>query len=182
MPKIDSNIKEEIALLPKNELVKLVIKAASKNKEFHDYLLVNYIDKSHGEKELFEQAKRDIEILFHKSYRGFSQELQLANMLAACNKRINEFAKVSKDKTLEMELILQVLEIPFSFCSKCFGTCFTRYDQQVYLLVKKAMTLLKKKLHEDYHIQYAPKINEYISSLHHTSDHLDYIYNLPEKI
>src|SRR5690606_6349615 len=138
--------------------------------------------KAQGEKDLFEQAQRDIEILFHKSYKGFSQELQLANMLAACNKRINEFAKISKDKTLEMELILQVLEIPFSFCSKCFGTCFTRYDQQVYLLVKKAMTLLNKKLHEDYRIQYAPKINEYISSLHRTSDHLDYIYALPEKI
>lgn len=182
MPKIDPYVKEEIALLPKNELVKLVIKAASKNKEFHDYLLVNYIDKTQGEKDLFEQAKRDIEILFHKSYRGFSQELQLANMLAACNKRINEFAKISKDKTLEMELILQVLEIPFSSFKECFGTCFTRYDQQVYLLVKKAMTLLNKKLHEDYHIQYAPKINEYISSLHHTSDHLDYIYALPGKI
>lgn len=182
MPKVNSLFKDEIATLSKADLVKLIIKAASINKQFHDYVIVNHVDKANGEKELYESAKHELELLFRKSYKGFSKELQLANMLAACNKRINEFAKVCKDKSLEMELIMFVLEIPFSLSTNFFTTCFTRYNQQVYLLMKKALTLLKSKLHEDYHIQFAPKLNEYLKILHRTSRHLDYIYSLPESI
>jgi hypothetical protein len=182
LPKVESYIKEEIALLSKDDLIKLVIKAASAHQQFHDYLIVNYIDEKHGEKDLFESAKDDLEFLLGTSYRGISEELRMADMLADCNKRINEFARVCKDKSLEMELIMFVLEKPFSVSTNHFGTCFTRYNQQVYLLVKKAMTLLKGKLHEDYHIQFAPRLNNYLSILHRTSRHLDYIYKLPEKV
>ncbi len=160
----------------------MVIKAASKNKEFHDYLLVNYVDKTFAEKDLFEQTKSDIQILFRKGYRGYAEEEQLANMLAACNKRINEFAKIAKDKSLEMDLIMMVLEIPFSLSSAYFITCFTRFNYQVYLLLKKAMILVTKKLHEDYRIQYVPKINEYLDFMHTHSNHLDYVYGLPKSI
>ena len=121
-------------------------------------------------------------MLYRKSYKGYSKELQLANMFAACNKRINEFGKVCRNKALEMELILDVLEIPFSNSSNSFTTCFTKYNYQVYLLLKKAITILKTKLHEDYHIQYAPRLNEYLTVLHRTSSHLDYIYLLPKSI
>jgi hypothetical protein len=182
VPKVDKLFKEEIALLPKNELINLIIKAASISKQFHEYVIINHIDKVSGEKELYESAKQDLEWLLRKSYKGISEELQLANMLAACNKRINEFAKVSKDKSLEMDLIIFILEKPFSLSTKHFATCFTRYNQQVYLLVKKALALLKTKLHEDYHIQFATTINSYLTVLHRSSGHLDYIYALPKSI
>ena len=81
-----------------------------------------------------------------------------------------------------MNLILDVLEIPFSISTNSFGTCFTKYDYQVYLLVKKAITLLKTKVHEDFYIEYAPKLNEYLTILHRTSSHLDYIYSMPKQI
>ena len=169
MAKIDSFVKEEISRLSKTDLEKLVIKAASNNRQFHDYLIINYIDKVNGENELFEQTKKELEILFSKNYKGFSEELQLANMLANCNKKINEFAKVCKDK---------LLEIPFSMSTNHFTTCFTRYNQQVYLFIKKAITIFKNKLHEDFYIQFAPKLNV----LHRTSNHLDYIHSLPISI
>lgn len=182
MPKVSNLFKKEISSLTKADLEKLVIKAATINKQFYDYLTINYTNKENGENDLFEEAKRDLEFLFRKSYKGFSEELQLANMLAACNKRMNEFGKVCKDKSLEIELILFVLEIPFSISPNHFSTCFTRYDYQVYLLVKKSITLLTNKLHEDYRVEYTPKINEYLAFLHKTSNHLDYIYLLPETI
>ncbi len=182
MPKVSNLFKKEISSLSKADLEKLVIKAATINKQFYDYLTINYTNKENGENDLFEEAKRDLEFLFRKSYKGFSEELQLANMLAACNKRINEFGKVCKDKSFELELILFVLEIPFSVSPNHFTTCFTRYNYQVYLLVKKAITLLTVKLHEDYRIEYAAKLNVYLAILYSTSSHLDYIYVLPKTV
>ena len=59
MSKVASIISSQISSLSKKELEKLVLKAAVKDKSFHNYLLVNYFDKEYGEKDLFDQAKED---------------------------------------------------------------------------------------------------------------------------
>ncbi len=182
MATISVEIKEGIAALSKKELEKLVIKAASKDKSFYNYLFVNYFNKESGEQELHNKTKADLDTLIHKSYRGFSEELQLANMLSACVKRINEFSKVCKNKKFEVDLIMYVLEIPFSANSNYLGTCFTAFDYKVGLLVKRVITLLTKKLHPDYLIQYTQTINQYLIVLHRTSSHMNLVYSLPKTI
>lgn len=181
MPKISKEIKEQIKLFSRKSLEDIVIKLAS-NKGNYDYLLVNYLDKESGEKELYQEALADIDFYTTKNYKGFSEQLRLANFLSACIKRINEFTKISKNKKLEADLILYVLEIPFSYSTKMLGTCFTQYDYKVGLLVKRLMTIVTKKLHEDYKLDYADKINEYLSILHSTSTHIDFIYAFPKSI
>lgn len=182
MPKVASVITSQIGQLTKKELEKLVLKAASKDKFFHDYLLVNYFEKEHGEQDLFEQAKDELEILFRKNYKGFSEELQMANMLGACTKRVSEFSKTCKSKNLEADLIMHVLKIPFSLSTNMFCTCFTAYNYKVVLLLKRVINLLQTKMHEDYLIQYRENINEYLNILHRTSDYLDYVNALPQNI
>lgn len=182
MAKPSTLISSQITLLPKKELEKLVLKASGKYKDFHDYLLVNYFDKAHGEQDLFEQAKDDLKGLFKKNYKGFAEELQLANMLAACTKRIMAFSKVCKTKYLEADLILLVLQIPFSLPNNRFTTCFTAYNYKVVTLVKRLIKIVTEKLHEDYKIQYYLTINNYLNILHHFSSHLDCVYNLPKNI
>lgn len=125
MSKVSSTISSQISNLTKKELEKLVLKAASKDTTFHNYLLVNYFDKEFGEQDLFEEAKTDIDLLMKKGYKGFSEELRLANMLGACSKRITEFSKNCTNKHLEADLILHVLQIPFSLSTNLFCTCFT---------------------------------------------------------
>ncbi len=73
MAKVASTIIAQICKLQRKELEKLVLKAASKDKSFHDYLLVNYFEKEDSEQHLFEQAKDELEILFRKNYKGISQ-------------------------------------------------------------------------------------------------------------
>jgi len=182
MPKIDDHIKQKIKTLSREDLEKLLIKAATKHKEFHDYLLVNYIDKESGEKDLYQKAIADLDQLFRKGYKGFSEQLRLANMLSACIKRINEFAKVCKNKNLEADLIVYVLDVPFSYSTNMFGTCFTAYDYKVGLLLKRLITLVTKRLHKDYLVDYKVTINDYLTILHRTSGHIDFIYALPKMI
>ena len=67
-------LKELINAIPEKELQKLVLKAALKDKEFSDYLLVNYFDKEFGEKLLFDETISNINQLFNKSYKGSSNE------------------------------------------------------------------------------------------------------------
>jgi len=176
-----SEIKEQLLVLPKNDLIDIIVKLAAK-KANYDFLLVNYLDKDGGGKDLFEEARLDLDSLFRKRYKGFSEQLQLANMLSACTKRINEFTEVSKNKKLEADLLLYVLEVPFSLSTNMFGTCFTQYDYRVGLIVRRLINLVTKKLHPDYLVEYKGKLNAYLAILHRTSDFNDIIYLLPKMI
>lgn len=182
MPRLDKATKEHIRKLPAKDLQDIVMHLASKDKFAYDYILVNYLDKELGEEELFEQTRADLEIIFRKSHKGFSDELRIANMLGACIKRINEFTKISKNKNLEAELLLHILEIPFSLGTSMFGTCFTKYDTQVAMIVKRLVNIVNNKLHEDYKIEYEATINEYLKILHRTSRHINTVHQLPESI
>jgi hypothetical protein len=182
MPVVSSQTKATIKTLSRADLEKLLLKAASKDKTFYDYLLVNYVDKEYGEQDLYEKAITDLEIIMNKNYKGFAEELQLANMFAACSKRIAEFSKICKNKELELQLVMKVLEVPFSLSTNYFTTCFTNYNYKVGLLVKKAISLVLTKLHPDLKLQYDKTINNYLETLHKTCSYLDCIASLPKSI
>ncbi|RLD65586.1 MAG: hypothetical protein DRI95_08370 [Bacteroidetes bacterium] len=180
MPRLNKEQKEQIRELSTISLQEIVLKMAAKDKSFFDFVNVNYLDKEAGEQELFEKTKCDLDILFSKGYKGFSRELQLANMLIACTKRLNEFTKVSKNKVFEAELLMYILELPFSV--KGFGTCFTTYDTKTAIILRRLINLVTKKMHPDYLIEYQDKINKYLKILHSDSNHIDSIYALPESV
>lgn len=182
MPRLDKETKERIKELGLDELQEIVLKSASKEKSVYEYVFANYLDTEFGEKELFETAKADLELIFEKRYKGYAEELKLANILAACVKRLNEFTKISKNKTYEADLIVYILEVPFSLNKELFGTCFTQYDTKVAMLVKRLITVVTKKLHEDYRIEYEATINDYLKRLHQTSRHVNTVYNMPRTL
>jgi hypothetical protein len=176
-----TEIREQLNTFSKKELIEIIVKLTSK-KANYDFLLLNYLDKEGGEKDIYDQVINDLDGIFSKRYKGFSEQLQLANMIRACVKRINEFTGVSKNKKLEADLILYVLEVPFSCPAKLFGTCFTQYDNQVGMLVRRLITIVTQKLHPDYLIEYRDKLNGFLAILHRTSDFNDIINKLPKTI
>ncbi len=182
MAKVDPSIQFALANLKRNELEKLVLKAASKDKAFHDFLLVNYGDTESGETELFQQVIADLDIILAKRHNGFSDELKMANALQACNKRIDEFDKVCKNKKYELDLVMYLLQKVFHNSDLSFGTCFTNYDYRVALLLKKAVNLLTKKVHEDYKTDYTEELNHYLMKLKALANYFDFVEALPEKI
>ncbi len=182
MPRLTKDEKEQIKKIPVKDLQEIVLKAAAKEKSIYDFIYINYLDKESGEQELYDKTISDINSLYIKGYKGYSEELRIANMLAACIKRINEFTKISKNKVMEADLLLYVLDVPFSLPKAYFGTCFTKFDFKVAQILKRLITIVTKKLHEDYQTNYEDKINEYLQILHQRSNHVDMIYEMPERI
>ncbi len=172
-------LKEQLAQLSKKELADIVVKLAGKRYNY-EYLLVNFLDKDGGEQTLFEEAKEAIDALWQKEFKGRTIQHQLAKKLNACSKRITEFTIETKSKKLYADLILYVLELQFTNSSKVFGARFSGYDYKVGLLLKRLITLVTKKLHPDYLIDYQEKINEYLTKLHNTSNRINTIHELPQ--
>lgn len=182
MAKIEQGILDAIERLSKEELKKFVQKTIQKDKFWHDYFLTNYADKESGEKDMFEKAKKDIDLLLKKNYRGPSDEMRMANKLVACSKRITDFEKLSKKKELVIGLILYVLKDAFSLPPEMFETCFTAFNHKVYLLLKKAITIYETKIHEDLKLDYLRELNQYLAFMHQHSNHLDYVYHMPHTV
>ena len=105
MPRLSVEEKEQIKNLSHAELQQIVLKITAKEQSVYDFVLMNYLDNESGEEELFEKTKADLDLLFCKKYKGYAEEQKLANMLAACIKRMNELTKVSKNKALEADLL-----------------------------------------------------------------------------
>ncbi len=180
MPRLNSDFMQQIKELTKTELEEIVIKMAAKEKSVHDFVVVKNLEKTSGEQELFEQTKSELNTLFTKGYKGRADEQKLAHMIGACVKRVNEFAEVSTDKNLDGKLLLYVLDN--SFFEENLGTCFTAYENKLSSLIKRIITLVTKKLHPDYLVEYQEDINNYLNILHKKSNYLDYIYELPKSI
>lgn len=181
MPLNKTILKEQLALLPKKELEQMLLKLAAKRFNY-EFLLVNFLDPEAGEQTLFDEAKENILELHQKTYKGRTIQHQFTKRLLACNKRIIEFTVETKSKKLEADLILYVLELQFANKKTVFGAKFSGYDYKVGLLLKKLITLVTKKLHPDYFIDYQDKINEFLSKIHQTSDRINTISNLPESM
>lgn len=174
-------LKEQLNQLSKNELIDMVLKLAAKRYNY-EFLLVNFLDKEGGEQTLFDEAKEDIDQLCQKQFKGRTIQHQLVKKLNACIKRINEFTVEAKNKKLEADLVLYVLELQFSNSSKVFGARFSGYDYKVGLLLKKLIGIVTKKLHPDYLADYQDKINDFLDQLHRTSNRINTIKDLPEMI
>lgn len=181
MAKSKALIKEQLQQFSRQELIEIVLKMASKRHNY-EFLLVNFIDPENGELTLFQEAKEDIENLSQKFFPGRTVQHQMVKRLNACVKRIREFTVETKSKKPEADLIMYVLEMQFSYPERVFGARFSGYDYKVALLLKKLISLVTKKLHPDYLIDYQDKINSFLTQIHRTSNRINTVYDLPEYI
>ena len=182
MPRLNKETREQIKSLQRSELEQIVLKMATKEKAVYDFILLNYLDKESGEADLYQATISDLEGLVIKGYRGRGEEQIATNMLNACIKRVNEFTKASKNKKLEADLLMYLLKISFDSGVADFGTYYNGFDYKVSTILKRCITIVTKKLHSDYFIEYQDKLNKYLSFLHKTSNHVDSIYDMPAEI
>lgn len=164
MPKITVEFKKQVRELSKNDLEKVILKFAGKDKFLWGYLQVYYLNPQSGAQELFEQTQEGLLNLFEKPFKGKSEAMRRTRSVTACLKYIADFTKIVKQPHLEAELIMQVIDYQFSLPSK-LGSYYQTYDNRMARTVKKLIELVRNKVHEDYHLEYADKIDSYISLL-----------------
>lgn len=178
---ITKDIKQSISDLPKEELAKLVIKIASKDEVFYEYIKFTYFREGIDENDIFEDYNSKIKNLTLKRYKGYAEEEKAAHFITACNKELTNFEKICKNKELHVSLIFKVLDCALYDFGARFGTCFTAFEYKFSLLLKKVIKIVTTKMHEDMIIEYKDQINKYLRQIKAAS-YLDYIYVLPDEI
>ncbi len=178
---LTKEFKQQIADLQKDELSKLVLKIATKDKVFLEYIKLTYFKDEINETDVFQNYKKKMTSLVTKRYKGYADEEKAAHYIIACNKELANFEKISKNKEYFVELILTILDCAYNEFGASFGTCFTAFEYKFHLLIKKAIKIITTQMHEDMLIEYKDRINHYLALIK-KADYLDYIYDMPKEI
>lgn len=176
MPRLTPELKNVISSLTLEEIQKLIFRFARSNKDVYDFLVYEYVNNNNNT-ELFEKAKEKIGFIL-LGLSGRIIQKQLAKAIGKSIQEINRFAKITKDKKLEADLLMFLLKIVFKNYGDCFGTCWTVFDSKVGITTNRLLNLVTKKLHYDYQIEYREDINGFIKRLRETSGHIDTIFNM----
>lgn len=182
MPVLSKNFKRAIEDIPVRDLQKLVMQAAAKNRVFYDMINIQYVSGKQAEKEIFEEMKdKTLGEIYFLVDRGVLQK-NLARAITKAVKHINYYVKVTNNKAGEAELLLSLLDEIFENYSNELGTCWTVYDSKLAVTTNRFYNLVAKKLHEDYLIEYKEPLNDFLKTLHAKSNHLDFVYDMPNTI
>lgn len=172
-------IKGLISSIPETDYYKLLVKAATKDKSFCDFLMLTYSFNGFSEIDIFNETKKDLSSIVSKRYVGYNNIDKVASFIPLLSKRINEFTKISKNKKLEADLMLYALDLAID--PYFFNDCFTQYENKLSLFAAKLIDLVLNDLHEDYLADYRDPINKLLQELH-TSYFIQNTDRLPTKI
>jgi len=155
--------KELISSIPESDYYKLLVKAASKDKSFRDFLMLTYSFNGLSDIEYFNLAIEDLKLIGSKPPKAFLDPRPSIKFINSLVQRIDEFTKVCKNKKLEADLINYALNIAFD---TSFLNSFNKdYVYKFTSLFNRFVKLLNEKLHDDYLIEYKADIEKFYNKL-----------------
>jgi len=163
MPVVSASLKKAIKQLDDKEKEALLLKAIRRDAELHD--IIAYELEEITPDEFFEQTAAKIqELLLNATGRSLPKALNKALRKAA--KEIARFKRVTKDPKAEVELHLHTLRIIFDNYTSQFDSYYKGFYTSTARLLLRTIQLIKKNLHEDYHVEYKDTVDSFLEQIH----------------
>ena len=180
MPRLSEEFKVAIKNLPPKELQKIVLKIARSNKEIYDNLCIEYLNGEEKTEELFEEARYNILFELEGCWSRIPARTITKGMAKAV-KHLNQFAKTTKNKRMEADLLVELINKVLADYESELGTFYTGFDYKLAVLINRLRNLVTKKLHPDMYIEYEEKLTRYFEVLNENCRHIDYVFNMLEQ-
>lgn len=163
MPVVSSSLKKVIKQLSDKEKEALLIKAMRRDAELHDMIAFELEEISL--EEFSEQTSDKIhELLMNATGRSLPKALTKA--LRKVAKEIARLKRVTKDPKAEVELHLYSLRLIFDNYTGQFDSYYKGFYTATARLLLRTMQLIKKNLHEDYHLEYKDELDNFLNQIH----------------
>jgi len=162
MPAPSASFKKAIKQLSDREKEALLLKAVRRDAELYDMFSYEL-----GEVTLedLQERSQDLihELLLNATGRSLTKAL--AKALRKAIKEIARFKKVTKDQKGEIELHLYTLGIIFGNYTGQFDSYYRVFYTSTARLLLKTIQLIRKNLHEDYHLEYKADLDSYLEQI-----------------
>jgi len=177
MPVPSADFKQALKRLSEKEKEALLLRLVRKDAEAYDTLAFELLEDVTLET-VFERSQETIhDILFTVSGRSLSKALNRG--LKKVTQEIARYQRITKDRKGEVELHLYTLHLIFENFTGQFESIYKGFYVATARLVLKAITLIRKHLHPDLHLEYQEALNSFLTDLNTRSKRRTLTFDLP---
>lgn len=177
MPVPSADFKQALKKLSEKEKEALILRLVRKDAEAYDTLVFELLDEVTLETVYARSTETIHDILFTVSGRSLSKALSRGLKKAA--QEIARYYRITKDRKGEIELHVYLLQVIFDNFTGQFESIYKGFYVAAARLVLRTMMLIKKHLHEDYHLEYQETLNTFLTDLNGRSKRRQLPFNLP---
>lgn len=177
MPAPSADFKKAVKELSDKEKETLLLRAVRRDAELYDMLAFELLEEVTLE-HLIEQTSENIHELMHTT-PGRSFAKSLTKTLRKSIKEIARFKRITKDAKGEVELHLYLLRLIFDNFTGQFESVHRSFFVATARLTVRTAQLIRKNLHEDYHLEYKAPLDEFLTQLHGRSKSSGLSFVLP---
>ncbi len=171
MPAPSSAFKKAVQKLSEKEKEAIILKAVRRDAELYD--LLQYELEETTLEEVYDKSADTIhELMINASGRSLSKAL--AKALRKAVKEIARFKRITKDPKAEVELHLYLLRLIFDNFTGQFDSYYKVFYTSSARLLLRTIQLIRKNLHEDYHLEYKDQLDDYLQQIHNRNKPLSF--------
>ncbi|MDQ4140098.1 MAG: hypothetical protein M3142_06200 [Bacteroidota bacterium] len=179
MPAPSVEFKRAIKELSEKEKENLLLRAVRRDAELYDMLVFELLEEDTLE-HLIEETSEKIHELMHTT-SGRSLAKSLNKSLRKAIIEIARFKRITKDAKGEIELHIFLLKLIFDNFTGQFESVYRSFFVTTARLTMRTGQLIRKNLHEDYHIEYKSHLDEFLTHLHGRSKSHYLSFSLPQE-
>ncbi|WP_266204411.1 hypothetical protein [Pontibacter kalidii] len=170
MPAISPAFRQAVKQLSDKEKEAIILKAARRDAELYDILRYELQEEVTLEEVYDDAADKIHELLLNASGRSLAKALTKA--LRKAMKEIARFKRITKDPKAEVELHLYTLRLIFDNFTGQFDSYYKGFYTATARLLLRTIQLIRKNLHEDYHLEYKSELDDFLQQIHSRPKHL----------
>jgi len=179
MPVPSADFKKAVKALTDKEKETIILRAARRDAELYDMLVFELVPDM-----TLQQVQEETSEKIHALMYGLTGRNLTKSITRSFRKSVQEiarFKRITKNQPAEIELHLYLLRLIFDNFTGQFESSYKSFFTATARLVIKTMQLIRKNLHEDYHLEYKAELDNYLEQLNSRSKKAHLTFELPQE-
>ena len=179
MPVPSADFKKALKKLTEKEKEAIILRAARRDAELYDLLAFELLPDRTLEQVTEETSEIIHEHMYGLTGRNLSKSINRS--LRKSVKEIARFKRITKDAKAEIDLHLYLLRLIFDNFTGQFESRYKSFFVGTARLLLRTIKLIRKNLHEDYHLEYKADLDNFLNQIHSRSQRIHLTFELPEE-
>ncbi|SMB90955.1 hypothetical protein SAMN00120144_0609 [Hymenobacter roseosalivarius DSM 11622] len=181
MPVPSTDFKKALKQLPDKEKEALLLRAVRRDAELYETFAFELLPDVTVE-QVYEQTADRIHELFNVAVTGRLLNRSLNKALSKATKETARARRITKDKRLEIDLILYTLRLIFDNYTGQFDSPYNGFYVSTARMTTRAVQLVLINLHEDLWLEYKAELDDFLTQLHNRSKSRNLRFELPHEL
>jgi hypothetical protein len=177
MPVPTADFKKELKKLTDKEKEAIILRAVRRDAELYDLLAFEILpDRT------LEQVVEETSEMIHQHMYGLTSRNLTKNINRSLRKSVKEiarFKRITKDVKAEIDLHLYLLRLIFDNFTGQFESRYKSFFVGTARLLLRTIKLIRKNLHEDYHLEYKTDLDNYLAQVNSRRQRIHLTFDLP---